>query len=434
MFEDIGRPHIYLRFGLHKKKDLMRDAGGTYDGIVLPANILLYQAKATPSVVFSVNKPFFVDPMTYLFGHPFEQFKRRSKKGNEEFKPSFRRLIEGYGLTPDTLLDIDSLSFAGDLDKSTQRLESFVEFCLDFQVKPVFQTAVEAEKYSDEPIADELKQPQIYIPPYLPAFSGEMNSNLLQRLNIKFLEQAARNLDSRLLYPVAYMSRHDLKNGSAFDYVRTLSSLQPGGICIWIDDFDERNISENEAIAFISIISFLKQNAFKVVLLNVGYFGILTHLFGADVVSHGVAYGESKSMAMSVSRKSGPVPVRYYVPDLHTFFTVDNAFLLLRQFPELICDCPVCRRIVRKDPRNILNFKKEEALAELHFLYNRRFEAETVGRIGAGDAIDQMSMQYTLYGDFARHKLGTTPKSAALDHLSVWSNALNKSAANRSTG
>src|SRR5688500_18151543 len=100
MLEQLHAPLIFLRFGLHRKKNFLRDIRRAYQGIVLPANILLYQYKSTPPVVFNCNKPFFVEPMSYLLGQPYKDFKQRLEKG-PRFKPSFQRLMEGHGLSPE---------------------------------------------------------------------------------------------------------------------------------------------------------------------------------------------------------------------------------------------------------------------------------------------------------------------------------------------
>ena len=70
----------------------------SYDGLVLPGNILLYQYKATPNVIYMTEKPFFVDPMSYLFGKRFEKLKREISPCNFKFKPSFEKLVFGHGV------------------------------------------------------------------------------------------------------------------------------------------------------------------------------------------------------------------------------------------------------------------------------------------------------------------------------------------------
>ena len=138
VFEGIRAPRSFIRYGISRKKDFLRDVRAAFDGLVLPGNILLYQYKSTPSVVYRCRKPFFVDPMSYLFGTPFESFRQQAKKGLR-FKPSFDRLMRGHGLDPEKYLRWDNRQLAGSLLRDRKALEKFVDKSLDFQWARVWE-------------------------------------------------------------------------------------------------------------------------------------------------------------------------------------------------------------------------------------------------------------------------------------------------------
>src|ERR1044072_9437057 len=135
-------PQNFLRYGLPRTKELLKDINRVYDGVVIPANILLYQYKSTPSVVYQLNRPFFIDPMSYLIAQPFERFKRRIEKGNA-FKPSFDKLLKGYGLDSRMFLD-DQAKLTDYLNLKDGHLHSFIESCMDFQWNTIEKTLVAA--------------------------------------------------------------------------------------------------------------------------------------------------------------------------------------------------------------------------------------------------------------------------------------------------
>ena len=99
---------------------------------------------------------------------------------------------------------------------------------------------------------------------------------------------------------------------------------------------------------------------------------------------------QARTISASAQEKSGPAPVRYYLKDLHSFLTLENALILLRKRPDLICSCSVCQRVMRDNPENVTRFENEEALAEMHFLYNRYQERKMIANSSLPDVIEHL--------------------------------------------
>ena len=162
-------PEIFIRFGLQRKREFLKDLSKAYDGLVIPANILLYQYKATPLVIYMCQgKPFFVDPMSYLFGQPYEEFKRKVR-GVDEFKPSFSKLMENHGLDVKSLLPYSYEKLLGFIHSSAANLKIFVDSCLSFQrntildnfKKYIIDVMPEKPRYDEKDFL-----PSFLIPPY----------------------------------------------------------------------------------------------------------------------------------------------------------------------------------------------------------------------------------------------------------------------------
>jgi hypothetical protein len=140
----------------------------------------------------------------------------------------------------------------------------------------------------------------------------------------------------------------------------------------------------------------------QVVMLYGGFFSMLLYYFGMTSVCHGLAYGESRSIGATAQQASGPAPIRYYVLELHRFLTLENALTVLRQRPDLLCNCPACRRIVRGNPERVTLYQEEEAMAEIHFLHNRNQERTLIAESPKDLAIENLEWTLVLNEDIDR--------------------------------
>jgi len=83
------------------------------------------------------------------------------------------------------------------------------------------------------------------------------------------------------------------------------------------------------------------------------------------VRSHGVGYGEQKDV-VPVIGQSTPT-VRYYLPSLHRRLSVPEIELCFRRlaidspndFYEKICDCTICKGVVKKELKEFSEFGEQ---------------------------------------------------------------------------
>ncbi len=386
-----GGPITFLRFGISRKKEFLKDARKSYDGLVLPANILLYQHKSTPSVIFMCDRPFFVDPMSYLFGQPFVSFKKKVEKQNPKFKPSFHKLMEGHGLVPEKFLQSDYPELLQFLLYSQENLYRFIDNTLNFQDNHVWRVIKEAQTLISEELDERNFRPSFLIPPYF-LYTPEKGKNysITTELNKKTLEYCSKTVRNKDIYPMVFITKEQLESPFLNDVINIVTKNKYPGYVVWIEDFDERFATKEQIKGLISLTYKLSSDGQQIVMLYGGFFSLLLYYFGMTCVCHGLAYGEARTISASAQENSGPAPVRYYLKDLHSFLTLENALIVLRKRPDLICSCPVCQRVMRDNPENVTRFQNEETLAEMHFLYNRYQERKMIANSTLPDVIEHL--------------------------------------------
>ena len=400
-------PAIFIRFGIQRKKSFLKDVGRSYEGLVLPANVLLYQYKSTPTAVLMCQKPFFVDPMSYLFGQPYEEFKRRAKQGEPRFKPSFERLMVGHGLTPEAFLPYDYTALLRFLMESRRNVESFTANAMNFQKQRVWTTIQQARELMTEDqrstLTEEQFRPRFFVPPYFlyaPQAGGAAVTTELNRRVLDYSWQDRSEWGD--IFPVIFVQRQHLAPQFRADILNAYRRFDFPGFCVWVDAFDERDASEDDVRGLIGLVAELAAGGRQVVMLYGGFFSMLLFYYGLSCVCHGLAYGESRAIGASAQQGSGPAPIRYYVLELHAFLTLPNALTLLRERPDLLCNCPACRRIVRGDPERVIDYGQEETMAEIHFLWNRNQERRLIAESTLNAAIENLEWTLELNEDIGR--------------------------------
>jgi hypothetical protein len=419
---------------MQRKKEMLRDVQKAFDGLVLPGNILLYQYKSTPLLVHMCKgKQFFVDPMSYLFGQPFEEFKEKVRDGYE-FKPSFERLMRYHGLTVENFIEYDYLTLLKFIDARPNNLDVFVTNSLNFQLETVRENL---KKYAKDLIAegvdfdDNAYLPSFLVPPY---FLYE-ESSITTKLNLDILDLVHQRHFDVPIFPMLFVRREDLQGTFLKSVVQRIARYDYPGYCLWIENFRESRVeSAAEVLNLIRLVRELSKNARKpVIMMFGGYFSLLLFKFGLSGICHGTLFSESRGAMDSVKKGAGPAPVRYYIRKLHEFFTLDSASEILKKENSLFCDCEVCKRVVRRKAENIANFQQEEALAEFHFLYNRYEEKLEVSGSSPAELVGLLSFTRSTYQHVEEimktYKVpwGVEERPIArLDYLDHWATAISR--------
>lgn len=432
MLKVSDQPQVFLRYGLSRKKELLRDFTKLYDGIVVPANILLYQYKGTPAVVYSCNQPYFVDPMSYLFAHPLADFIKRITKGTSKFKPSFTKLVMGYGEDPAYFLRQDYRTLVEYLTKNESKLSPFIDNCIDFQLNAVNKTINNSKDLLPDGKEVDLK-PSFVMPPYF-AYQEHDGTTLLNQKIIEYCWKNKAKWGNPDIFPMIFIQKENLTDKFITKLKSFFKDYDYPGYCIWVEKFEERDVTSEEIVGLIKLVETFSDNSSKqLVMLYGGFFSMLLNKFGVTAISHGIAYSEAKSMFSAVKQTGGGAPIRYYIPQLHQFQIIDNALHILRERPDLICNCPVCQRLIQSDPENITRFHEEEELAELHFLYNRNEEKKMISKLNKADIGKYLNYIATLNTDIEKitrkYKVNSkfeTRSIISANYINEWKNAIDQ--------
>ena len=121
---------------------------------------------------------------------------------------------------------------------------------------------------------------------------------------------------------------------------------------IWVDNLDEKNISDFELKGLKSLISKLAAYNKPVYSLYGGFLFDLLRKFGLSGYSSGICYGEGRS----VDTKGGGAGNRYYVPTVHLKISEDLANLFFAESERnrnLMCSCSTCSEISSNIPSSL---------------------------------------------------------------------------------
>jgi hypothetical protein len=182
-------------------------------------------------------------------------------------------------------------------------------------------------------------------------------------VNVRLARESAA-VAKGLSTPVAVqivLSRDALTNKALRDRIVAEYTKEPppAVFLIWVDAFSELDASDQELNAFSELIEGLA-NKSKVVNLYGGFCSVAlargrlkNKLIG---VAHGLEYGEDRS----VTPVGGGFPIaKFYFPRLYTRLAFRNAIRAVRAvggfenaaaFREQVCDCRVCRSIIKEHP------------------------------------------------------------------------------------
>jgi hypothetical protein len=275
-------------------------------------------------------------------------------------------------------------------------------------------------------------RPSFLIPPYFLNTSDNANTFNLNQKILKYCSESDNNLYYDI-FPMILVSKDVLLDDNFLNrIIACYKKYKFKGYCLWIEGFDERTVSKKLIKKLIYLIRELSENRSKqVITLYGGFYSLLLYYFGLTCSCHGLAYGESRSVYAAAKGDSGPVPVRYYVMDIHSFLTLENALAILRKRDDMLCDCPICQRIIRGNPENVILLEKESSLAEMHFLWNRYQERKLIASssyseiiqhlewiIELNDDLPKITKQYRINNGFINRSI------IDLEYIKHWKSAL----------
>lgn len=417
---------MYIRFGVHKDRAVLKETRDSFMGIIVPAHILAHSTDATTAAINYINKPFFIDPMTYIFTRGnIKSYVTKDSDDKAKFKMSIEKMADEYGI-----LEHFSQNDYRPLTEEDFNDDFINDFCiksLEFQKGKVHdQTESAYKKYSK--ILSELDlsvmqakdhQPLVYTPPY---FYMDKVGGSWHDINIK-LAKKTLSLDGMTRDTVAPVILTKAANLTE----ELLTSYKPfSTVLLWISDLDES--SPNESATHIEklekyrkFIDLAKKENMKVINLYGSYYSAILTTVGLEAFSNGIFYGEYKSHVSKVG--GGGPPIRFYISKLHRFYLVPTTLAILNAAPELFeFEPPETKTLLGNNQNNVAEMlnKKNGAMAQKHFLWARKQELQDLNDRTISDISLDLSNDYNSYGSAVANIHTDAPL-----HLKAWSSALN---------
>lgn len=356
--------HI-IRYGTHAEREFLLNEYSTdyYDAVLLNGNMLAYSIGAMSAFVLRIKTPFLIDPQTHAFQHEIEYLMGK----NGEPKRSLIKLAKYFGDPVESaILDKRKITPS---DFSTQALKtSFVEAVVKFQAEAISEKISSQDEASyvdfaiDDPDNDLSKdnlQPIGVVAPYF--YISDDNYSEWLTLNLEFANQTKDyvqehypTLDTLIQLVVSKeVLRDETKRNEIID---SYTGLDCDGILLWVDNFSEDEVSEEDLSIFINLVEALKQPGKSIHNLYGGYFSTLLQKITSplDGVCHGLGYGESRG----VIPVGGGIPIlKYYFFPLHKRLPYPDLIRVLKannwgedgskntDFSNRVCNCDQCRNI-----------------------------------------------------------------------------------------
>lgn len=413
----MDRPNAVPRMFLQprsKDKRVVTEALGHFEGFQVSATV----PASTLTYVRDIGKPFFVDPMAYMFVLPpdatIDPKTQRVRAGVSALATRYGSILpKTVGKRPLSAKDLLSQDDA--LEEITRNALSYEREKLEAGDINLFnpyldkyaQLAVEEDEVAHAPTAI---TPWALIPPYF-HFSDVQDD--WYRASLGCARAAAQfKRGAEQIFPTIFMSRDLLDHAEAIDaIVSDFDDSDYDGYFIWVNDFSEEAASPLRLANLMRLVQGLSASGKPVFKFHGGFFSILLQGFGLDGFSCGLGGRTDRDIfSYKWAAPKTPILPKFYVPGLHRVYPLDEAAQLMKMFPFLRCQCAACEQSYGGDLEKFHARMKESGRCERHFLNARRQELR-------GALAGTAAMAEKLTDTIAQFAKGNSPGAR---HLIKW--------------
>ena len=442
-------PELYLRMGSHAEKQYVLKTVKLFSGVIVGANLVESTPGATVS--FAVNilggckRAFAIDPMTYTFGMDIryiqsETIDRTARKPGVRkiaLKRSFVRLVEEYGEPLEDALLSENRSVQPS-DFTGGNIRSFATSVYNYQAERM-RSEWESDPQLKE-FAPRMPSPSFALAPYfyLPyRLRGGRWREWLE-LNLALATEFASMEGGLEKHSVLCIERSILQSPrDAEEICKAYIETDCSACWLWLSALAESDTTFEELELLVCLAKLFKEAGVKLYNLHGGYLSGLLSKYGMTGFSHGIGYGEAKDV-IPVIGVTVPT-VNYHLPPLHIrvpMLELERALPRLgikdaEDFHREICDCTVCKGVLRGDLGNLHEFgdmvlkagnTRESQTPDsakkcrFHFLLARKKEIDSISALTLREVKQQLSESYNTYHGLPAY-LALKDKS---EHLRVW--------------
>lgn len=422
-FQTVQAPWNFYRLGPTREKELFKRHKDTYTGVVIPAHIASYYSKFCTEFVGSLRKPYFIDPITYLFARDPEILRRflkdkhsgrtirdaigRKKKGS--LKRSYKKIVEKEyrGIILKAATDGRPLQ-PRDFNDKTAVVE-LVNRVIDFQKHVIAQLPDKYMKYAKyvqgagKDFISGSNPPMLVIPPYF--FFNSLDKDGWYPINLDLINRTKLICQDLPVFPVIFTSLQTLAS-SFKEIISDYSLIEPDGFLLWVDMFS----GDQDTLALKVVRDFMKNLSTKqkpIISLYGDAFSLVLYHFGLTGNVCGICYGERKSVDQDVDIE-GQIPPRYYLDFLKKKIQIETVVRRIEVPSE--CNCVICQR--KPDPGTLNDIEAKE-----HFMLIREQELQ---ELREGISAEQMANQL----DQSFQQYQNDPLLSPITHLKNWAEVL----------
>lgn len=423
-------PWNFYRLGPTKEKELFKRRRETYDGVVVPAHIASYYAAFCAEFIGGLQKPYFIDPMTYLFARDPRLIKRflkdrdtgrtlreggRKKKGN--IKRSYLKLVEEhYAGAIKAAVDEERPLRPADLS-NVAKADELVERVVTFQRDKLAALPDKYKKYekyaakAGRRIAAAGNPPMLLVPPYF--FVESVAPQSWHSVNLDLARRTKNIAGSLPVFGVIFCSLEILSRHGE-QIIADYAKLDLDGYLLWVDDFAGYEASASLRVVRDFVLR-LGQAGKPIVSMYGDPFSLVLAYSGLTGFCSGICYATSKKADQDIDVE-GQIPPRYYIERLKKKMQIatEARRIPLTSYPDFVCPCEICRR--KPDPATLDDTESRE-----HFMLVRRGEIDAIRRGTTAHAFAR-----ALRETFDRYR--DEPLLEPIAHLLTWSTLLSETA------
>lgn len=341
-----------LRVGSLSDKKVIEASEAYFDVLVVQGNLAISAPQGLAT--WALEKPIWIDPITYAFTASPAHLRSDGKKGG--YKRTFLKLAEAYGAPYSTALENDRKIQPSDF--AEVNLEDSVARVIDWQAN-VFEPPEEDEKYGATPIS-----PALLTIPFFPLAVQDItaaNPPAWLDTNLSMISEAVQRFPADRL-AAGFLAELDVFDHQNFDtwldtYAETLQQAGIAHLWWWISDHDEVDSSLQRATRLLKSFHSLAERGISVHQAFGGSLSTLALPRGLATVGHGINYWEQKGWEPI---STGGLPTaRYFHPRLRERLRVPGAIAIVDQtiesveeFHDQVCGCEICRSVIGNDLGN----------------------------------------------------------------------------------
>ena len=427
-----------IRMGTHSEKDYLLKVRPWYDGIVLNANLVEASSSALAVFLSVLKKEFMVDPVTYAFALNPNMLVRDNVSADDRgtiraLKRTFRNLAGTYGGPIGRYAGVKPLE-PEDFDNDV--CENLSEAVVEYQTGRLAEAGKKSDDFLGQPLGDTDLLPSRAIAPYFYI----ADDNWL-RININILERSCDLGEAKgipLWGMICLDSRHIDDVGFRKKIVASYRDQRCDGFLLWLSDFGERNATRGQIRGLRELVRGLASTGRPIINAYGGYYSALLAEEGMAGISHGIGYGERRSIEPVVG--GGLPPARFYLPALHYQISLADFATLavsrgIEEYRAEVCNCVMCAELLKRgieflvsqytqSTPKVTNGRLREFstpfvydLTRYHFLHNRYLELR---ELVEGKPRSELLKNLTQAVEKFRPQLGI----ASTGFAKVWAEAL----------